>query len=226
MSRIVFQRVYFPQPAQPEPEIFQFKDRSSYRSLSRAGVMLTACAQGIEAHLERFISNDPFSVGLYVACDFGTLDYRGMDKMAGMPAHSFAEAFQRSISPKQTLKSSAAIAASHLGIHLGVMGPINCYSHYSIGCDNAVDQAEFDLETGVVKAAIVCSAMSTEDPLVCARVRQNLGTETVLAEGAAVILLEASPEPLRWNAAQRSSDSVNYGIATPLIQFCQGKQNG
>jgi hypothetical protein len=61
--------------------------------------------------------------------------------------------------------------------------------------------------------------MSTADPLICFRERLRLPPETILSEGAAVMLLVHSSLERNWNALYNVNRNVHYGIATLLLQM-------
>jgi hypothetical protein len=160
--------------AKSDEELFYFNDRSIYRSISRSALLLSACSAGLEVELKRFTPKNPFSVGIYYAGEWGSIDYANVMKMSVASDDQFASSYKRYIPPKQPLRYSVALVPAQLGIYLETMGPINTYIHSTLGCLQAVDQAELDLDTGAVSAALVCAAMSLDDVLLCTRTRQTL----------------------------------------------------
>ena len=87
-----------------------------------------------------------------------------------------------------------------------------------------MDQAEFDLDTGKVKAAVVCSAYSLEDPLLSQKTRSEAPSGSVLTEGGAAVILtakEGSPSHMKKISKFQADvpKGAYFGIANPLMHL-------
>lgn len=202
------------------PDLVELPDRRAYRSLARTGVMLCAVGLAAAEALGPHLAADPYGVGIYCAVDPGPQNYECARELAGHGREDFAAVYKRLNHPKRYLSQLANLPAAHLGIFLGVRGPVSVCCHSTAGALHALDQAELDLADGVVTAALVCSAFSLEDPLLSLRARTSLPAETVIREGAAAVLLTADGEDrdVRWEPRPGADFS---GIAQPLIDFAQ-----
>lgn len=192
------------------------------RSTSRQGMLLSAtCATANDA-LAPFLASDPYSVGIYCAVENGTADYDSIKRIQGTEPEKFAETYKKNRNPKMYLKQLPNLAAAQLGIMLGVRGPMNVYNHSRMGALQALEQAEQDLELGIVKAALVCSASSiTEDPLLAMRTRRRLLPEQIIAEGAgAVVLVKgAATDWRREDLGDKASQQ--HGIAQHIVTLAR-----
>lgn len=205
----------------PTQELVQLPDRRAYRSLARTGVMLCAVGLAAAEALGPQLAADPYRVGIYCAIDPGPQNYECARELARRGREDFAAVYKQLNHPKRYLSQLANLPAAHLGIFLGVRGPVNVYCHSTAAALHALEQAELDLADGTVAAALVCSAFSLEDPLLALRLRTSSPAETVIAEGAAAVLLTAGGgrrESMRW-ASRPGADFS--GLAQPLIDFAQ-----
>lgn len=254
MTRIVWSRTVLPDPGTPcvdlrwpelgngfetkraraipqaTPDIVSLPDRKAYRSMTRAAVLL--CAAGLPARetLTPYLERDAFRVGLYCAVENGANDYASCKELLGVEQADFSEAYRKLRNPKQYLKQLPNLAAGQLGIFLGVMGPLSVFTHSRFGCLHALEAAEADLSEGLIDAALVCSAFSLEDPLVCERERRSMPPDSILAEGAAAIVVttaDAASGVLASLAAfdihpflspDVASATDYFGISNPLIK--------
>jgi hypothetical protein len=193
----------------PEPRTFQV--------LSRAGLMLTAVGLPSRDQLAPFLHEDPFSVGLYCAVQNGPDDYRAAKQMAYTPPEDFARMYRSLRSSKQFFRQIANIPPSIVSIFLGIMGPQYIFSHSRWACLHALEQAEFDLQHGLVRSALVAGAFSLEDPLLSMRVRRSIADHLVLCEGAAAVVLTASNRETNWRDLNLEDGEYFYGTAHDLI---------
>lgn len=198
-------------------DLVELPDRRAYRSLSRTGVMLCAVGLAAAEALASHLDADRYRVGIYCAVDPGAQNYECARELAGRGREEFAAVFKQLNHPKRYLSQLANLPAAHLGIFLGVRGPVNVYCHSTAAALHALEQAELDLEDGAVTAALVCSAFSLEDPLLSLRVRTSR-PEGTLREGAAAVLLTAGGETRR---REPRPGAVFSGIAQSLIDFAQ-----
>jgi hypothetical protein len=198
-------------------EIVTVPDRRNGRVLNRAGLMLAAVGLQSRSELAGFLNDDSFSVGLYCAVEDGPEDYEIAKEMVQTEPENFARTYKHLRSSKQFLRQIANIQSSMLGIFLGIMGPQYVFSHSRWGCLQALEQAEFDLHNGVVRAALVCTAFSLEDALLNMRVRREIPESAVLCEGAAALVLLPNGEYTNWRCQAPSHTNLFYGIAHDLV---------
>ena len=192
-------------------------DRKVYRSMSRAGVLLSVvCLEGREA-IEPFLENSPFGIGIYCAIENGPVDLRSTSAMLDVSREDFAEQYRKFRNPKMFLKQVTNLAPAQMGIFLGIMGPLNVYNNSMHGSLHALEQAEIDLEEGRVAAALVCSAFGFEDPLVLERIHRNELDDRVLCEGAGACLLVPDGTHSDWNDLDYADTESYYGISHQII---------
>ncbi len=209
-----------------DEEITQLPEPRSFRSLNRAGLMLAAVGLQCRDALAGYIADDPFSVGLYCAMQDGPDDYKSAKQMANTPPEEFARMYKHLRSSKQFLREVGSVQASFLSIFLGTMGALYGFTHSRWACLHALEQAECDLRNGVVKAAVVGSAFSLEDPLLSMRIWRSIPEDSTLCEGAAALLLTASEEHTDWRRAMPESRARFYGTAHDLVLFASdGEQH-
>lgn len=197
-------------------------DRRAYRSIARNGVMLCAVGLASAGALAPWIAADPYRAGIYCALDNGNQNYEGARELARSPASEFAARFKQLNHPKRYLSQLVNLPAAHLGIFLGLRGPVNVYCHSTAAVAHALDQAGLDLETGVVDAALVCSAFALDDPLLALRARLACPAGTVLSEGAAAVLLvsgDGGDDPFPIPEPVPGGDC--HGLAQPLIDLAR-----
>jgi len=208
-----------------DEEIVRLPEPRVYQVLNRTGLLLVAAGLDSREVLAPFLKEDPFSVGLYCAVE-REHDFLTPKRMLDTPAEEFAATYKSLRSPKQFFKELPNIPPSQLGIILGAMGPQYVFSHSRWASLHALEQAEIDVQTEVVRAALVCSATSLEDPLVSMRNRRDVGDETLLSEAAAALVLTRSSEYTDWKSLCRpeSKDRRSCGIADPLL--CAATRTG
>jgi hypothetical protein len=200
-----------------DEELVQLPDGRAYRSLSRAGLLLVKAGLPAREVLAPWLDSDPFSVGIYCAIENGPNDYPSGKSMAHTPLEEFAAQYKALRSPKYYFKMLANVPPSQLGIFLGVMGPLYAYTHSRMACRQALEQAEWDLATSVVKAALVCSSFTLDDPLLAMRTRRRAPDTATLSEGAACLVLAAGAEVTDWSWLPCQSPDCSFGIATDLV---------
>lgn len=203
--------------AEKDEDLVQLPDGRAYRSLSRAGLLLVAAGLPAREVLGPLVQADPFSVGIYCAIENGPNDYNSAKSMIHTPPGEFASVYKALRSPKYYFKMLANVPPSQLGIFLGVMGPLYAYTHSRLACRQALEQAEWDLETSTVRAALVCGAFTLDDPLLAMRTRRRAPPTATLSEGAACLVLTAGGERTDWSWLPCQSSSCSFGIATDLV---------
>lgn len=198
---------------------FVLPDRKVYRSLSRAGVLLSSVCLEIKNFIQPYINENPYSVGMYCAVENGPVESQSAYSLKDTPSNEFAEKYRKARSPKLYLRQLPNLAAAQAGIFLNVMGPINVFNHSTLGSVHALEQADEDLRNGVVKAAVVCSASSLEDPLI---VRRNTKIATTVAEGAAAVVFTNDSNPENMKMLRLDTELNEYfGIAQPLVSLAE-----
>ncbi|MCP3962616.1 MAG: hypothetical protein GY719_32650 [bacterium] len=201
----------------PTRELVELPDRRSYRSLSRAGVLLQAAGLPAREVLARF---ERARVGIYAASETGPQNYRAARELVDA-REGFAAEFRKRNHPKLYFTQLANLQASQLAICLDVRGPVNVYKHSALATLHAFEQAEFDLATGLIDAALLCAAMSLDDPLACLRLRRAIGAR-VLSEGAGALVLGRGEKVRDWAKILDGSEpgaggDVCHGIAGPIL---------
>jgi len=194
------------------------------RSTSRAGMFLTSVCEGARDILKPYLDKDPYSVGIYCAVENGSSDYDSIKLIWNCEPEQFAETYKKKRNPKMYLKQLPNLAAAQMGIFLGIRGPMNVFNHSRLGAIQALEQAEFDVEHGIVEAALVCSAFAiTEDPLLALRARKQAPHDTALAEGAAAVVMVRSGDRGTWSDLDKPVGTVRqyHGISQPIVHIVQ-----
>jgi len=192
-------------------------DRKAFRSMSRAAVFLSlACLEGVR-FMQPYLDESPFNIGIYCAIENGPVDLGSTLATTAVSQEDFAEEYRKVRNPKLFLKQVPNLAPAQVAIFSGIMGPINVYNHSFYGSIHALDQAEIDINENRVKAALVCSAFSFEDPLVLERIQRMELKERVLCEGAGAMLLSADGSLRNWNDYDYQKTESYYGISHQLI---------
>ncbi len=208
-----------------DADLVALPDRRAYRSLSRTGLLLCAAGLPAAAPLAPLLAADPYGVGVYCAVDPGPQNYQAARRLAGGSRQEFAAVWKQLNHPKRYLSQLANLPAAHLGIFLGIRGPVNVYCHSAASACHAVEQARLDLAAGTVAAALVCAAFSLEDALLALRVRLD-HPGAVVCEGAAAVLLTAADLPALEvpAAAGPAAGGDCCGVAQPLVELagCNG----
>jgi hypothetical protein len=207
-----------------DKDLGELPDRRAIRSMSRASVMLSIVSLPAQKLLEKYLSADPFSVGVYCAVNHGPDDYECAKELLDAPDAEFAVRYKKARSPKHYLKQLPNLAPAQMGIFLGIMGPVNTFNHATEGSYQAMDHAEFDLRTNKVQAALVCTAFSLEDPLLSLKTQTEGPKSAILTEGAAAFLFARAPQGGESYGKKMSMlrgfvGPEYYGIADPLMQL-------
>jgi hypothetical protein len=197
----------------PEPRVF--------RALNRSGLLLAAVGLQSRNALAGFLAKDPFSVGLYCAMQDGPDDYNCGKQMVHVGPEDFARKYKFLRSSKQFLREGGFLQGSVLGMFLGIMGPLYSFTHSRWACLQALEQAEFDLKNGAVRAALVGSGFSLEDPLLSMRIRRSIPERSILCEGAAAVLLASNGQHTDWRSAIPTDDRCFYGTAHDLVLLAE-----
>lgn len=209
----------------------EIPDPKAIRSMSRASIFLSSQAASMKTHLDSFLNRSPFSVGIYCAVENGPIDGPSTAEILNRSTDEynlvFAEAYRKLRNPKMYLKQLPNLAPAQLGISLGIQGPMNVYTHSRFACPQALEQAEFDLITEKVDAALVLSAHAFDDFWIMKRSRRE--DPRTLCEGAAYQILVRGTsfkkeEALRHFNKRKDreyyTDKQNYfGISDPLINL-------
>lgn len=201
--------------------LVELPDPRAARSLGRTGLLLMAAGLPSQNVIAPFVQEDPFSVAIYCAIEHGPNDFDCARQMVDTSPEEFATTYKRLRSPKQYLKQLPNVPPSQLAIFLGVMGAVNVYQHSRFGCLHALDQAEFDLKAGTIRAALVCSAFSLEDPLLSLRAWRSVPNSMVLCEGAAMMVLTPDGKYVDWRAQLPPYTDRFHGIAQDLVMLAR-----
>ncbi|MEM1153679.1 MAG: hypothetical protein AAGI44_06030 [Pseudomonadota bacterium] len=198
-------------------------DPKAMRSMSRASLFLShICAKGRGIYAP-FLAESPYSIGVYAAVENGPMDPISTVKIVNRDdSMSLSKAYLKYTKPKAYLKRLANLAPAQMGISLGIMGPLQVYTHDTMGCLQALEQAEWDLKTRAVEAALVCTAHAFDDHLNLKRTRYD--DDRTISEGAAALFLEADGSFTPWREILPRNDDIFYGISDKLIQFLANEQ--
>ncbi len=206
-------------------EDFALPDPRAVRSMSRAAVMLANVCMAAQETLAPFLAKSPFSVGVYCAVENGPLDYPSTMQMLELTREQFAERYKRLRNPKMYLKQLPNLAGAQMGIFLNLMGKMDVYNHSTGAALQALDQAEVDLEQGRVDAALVCTGVSFEDPLLTLRAKKFASGGRILCEGAAGIILVkdegSNGKQTLWDPSKHSGSESYYGIGHEIITLAR-----
>lgn len=197
----------------------ELPDRRAFRQMSRAAMMLSVLGMEAKSHLIPVLERDPFKVGIYFAVENGPVDFESSYKMRDIKAENFASEYKKNRGPTMYLKQLPNLAAAHLGIFLGVFGPMSVYTDSEYGAIHALEQAELDLEAGRIELALVGGSFSFENPLTLAR-NEKLGPPgKILAEGAGLMLLKKSAQRTDWANESYGFMPEYFGIADQIIEL-------
>jgi len=245
MSRIIWQNILIPDFSAPatvlKDEVYQdqienlrtiakatqeipIPDPKAFRSMSRASVFLSHVCMAAKDSLAPFLGESPFSIGMYCAVEHGPIDAPSTAKiiLQKAPEH-FAENYRKFRNPKMYLKQLPNLVPAQMAISMGLQGPMNVYTHSTVGSLHAIEQAEWDLKTGAVKAALVCSAHAFDDFLVVKRARHFDNRE--IAEGAGAMLLVSDGTFTNWKDKITKDNSVSFGISDQVINLLRRETN-
>lgn len=194
-------------------------DRRAFRTMSRAAMMLSVLGMEAKTVIEEALKTNPFRVGIYFAVENGPVDFDSAYQMRDISQETFANDYKKNRNPTMYLKQLPNLAAAHLGIFLGVFGPMHVYTDSEYGAIHALDQAEADLNDGLVDFALVGGSFSFENPLTLAR-NERLGPPgKVLCEGAGLMVLRKSGQATDWAAEPLGFMPEYYGIADQIIEL-------
>ncbi len=192
-------------------------DPKAFRSMSRAALLLSHVCMDAREALRPYLERSPFSVGVYAAVENGPIDVEStVQIIRNEGTMGFPGAYRKFRNPKMYLKQLPNLASAQIGISLGLQGPMNVYTHSSAGGLQALEQAEWDLKTGVVDAALVCTAHAFDDFIVVKRTRRK--DIRCLAEGAAALVLVAGSFK-DWSRERNSDEKHYFGISDPIINL-------
>jgi hypothetical protein len=192
-------------------------DRRVHRSLSRVGILLSLICLKARDKLNVFLRKDPFSVGIYCAVENGPVDFASVKQMVNVPREAFSNTYKKLFNPKMYLRQLPNLAASQMGIFLGLLGPMNVYNNSIHGSLHTLEQAEMDLSDNRISAALVCSAFSFENPIIMERIRQSALKERILCEGAGAMLLVADGIETNWQDMDYENTKEYFGISHQII---------
>lgn len=191
-------------------------DPKAFRSMSRASLLLSHVCMGANEALEPFLKRSPFSVGIYCAVENGPIDSSSTAKIVEAGDRSrFAELYRKLRNPKMYLKQLPNLVPAQMGISMGIQGPMNVYTHSIQAGAHALEQAEWDLRTGVVEAAMVCGSQAFDDFLVVKRTSRQ--DSRPLAEGAGALLLVNDGHITDWSNTARKPSDRWFGVADQII---------
>lgn len=192
-------------------------DRRVYRSISRVGILLSLVCLKAREELNIFLRKDPFSIGVYCAVENGPVDFASAKQMVNVPREAFSDTYKKLFNPKMYLRQLPNLAASQMGIFLGLVGPTNVYNNSRYGSLQALEQAEMDLWDNRIDAALVCSAFSFENPILMERIRRSELKERILCEGAGAMLLVADGKETNWQDMDYENNEEYFGISHQII---------
>jgi len=204
-----------------DEELVELPDPRTYRSLSRAALLLAASGVQARPALGPHLARDPFRVGIYCATEPGPNDYVCARKMTDTPPGEFAEVYRSLRAPTQYLKQLANVAPAQLAILLGATGPLSVFTHSRQAGFQALEAADHDLENGHVDAALACSAFALEDALVNLRARRGRPEEVVISEASVSVVLLADGLRKDWRSLSQPEQGIFYGIADVLVSIAK-----
>jgi 3-oxoacyl-(acyl-carrier-protein) synthase len=199
-----------------ENKILLGDKRQAARSSSRACALMKYACSHIPQDLMDKLKEAQHKTGIYCGVENGTVDYSHVQETESVTKDEFAAKYKLLRNPKMYLKQLPNLAATHLSIFYEITGPTYVFTHSINGGVHALEQAQFDLDQGIVDYALVVSAFSNEDELNL--YKNSLRTEKSLSEGAVVTLLERSEESNKNQNTTNSDLKYHYGISTKLIQ--------
>lgn len=115
------------------------------------------------------------------------------------------------------LKQLPNLVPAQLGITLGFQGPMNVYTHSRVAGLQALDQAEQDLQMGVVDYALVCASHAFDDFMVVKRTRHQ--DPRILTEGGAALILKKDDKAIDWSSKIKKDREHYFGIADQIINL-------
>lgn len=207
-----------------DEKLAELPEPRAYQVLNRKAMLLAAVGLQSRPLLASLIEEDPFSVGLYCAAEKGPGDFNVTYRMIGEDLEQFATIYKGNRSPKRFFKEIANIPVSHLGMFLGITGPHLAFTNSNWACLHALEQAELDLEMGVVKAALVCAAFAIEDPIAVLRLQRQLSPTSVMVEAAAALILLPDQTKTDWRARCQPANGHSFGTAHDLLHIAMEAQ--
>jgi hypothetical protein len=162
-------------------------DPRAFRSMSRASVLLSNVCLGLGEVIDPYLKRSPFSVGLYCAVENGPMDPESTVAVVNAPPEKFADVYRKAKNAKMYLKQLPNVVSAQLSIFLNVQGPMTVYLNSLYAVEQALIDAETDLRSGTVEAAVVCATHAFDDFLIVKRSRSE--DPRPLAEGAAVLVI-------------------------------------
>ena len=203
-----------------------FPDRRVYRSMSRASVLLSSVCLKAENEVKVFREREPFGIGIYCAVENGSVDFESTKEMIDVTSDTFGDMYKKYRNPKMYLKQLPNLAASQMGIFLGILGPMHVYNSSTYGSLHALEHAEMDLMDHRVNAALVCSAFSFENPLIMGRMNQTILNNRILCESSGAMLLVANETETDWKDCDYIHTDGFHGISHQIIiQIERRKKN-
>jgi 3-oxoacyl-(acyl-carrier-protein) synthase len=202
-------------------EEFFLPDPKALRAMTRASLLLTHVCGPAQAHMEEALQRSRYAIGVYCAVENGPIDGPTTKKMIDTPDEKFGEVYKKLRNPKMYLKQLPNLAPAQMQIFFDIRGPLNVYTHSTHAGIQALLQAEDDLRCDRVDLALVCSAHAFDDFLVVLRERRL--RSSVIAEGAAAILLRKSANVTDWKSKvnPHGSREIYYGVSDQLIQIAK-----
>lgn len=200
-----------------ESNALKIQDPKAFRSMSRASLFLSHICFDLTEVLKPYLEKSSFSVGIYCAVENGPIDGPSTAKILALDTETFAESYRKLRNPKMYLKQLPNLVPAQLGIFLNIQGIMNVYTHSEQAGLQALEQAEIDLKSGAVDAALVCGAHAFDDYLVVKRTREL--DKRILSEGAAALLLVRDENETVWKNEIRQNSKVGFGISDQLINL-------
>lgn len=207
--------VRFPKASQE----IQIHDPRAFRSMSRASILLSNACLSLAETLRPYLETSKFAVGIYCVVENGPIDAASTAAIAQAPEEKFAETYRKMRNPKMYLKQLPNVVPAQLSIFLDVRGPMNVYTNSRFGVRHALQDAETDLQSGLVNAAIVCATHAFDDFLQVKKIRAY--DSRPLSEGAAVLVLGKGDDGKNWHEQTVDNGLRFYGIASPLVALLE-----
>jgi hypothetical protein len=200
-----------------ESNALKIHDPKAFRSMSRAALFLSHICFDLAPVLRPYLEKSPYTVGIYCAVENGPIDGPSSAKMLDVEPEKFAEIYRKLRNPKMYLKQLPNLVPAQLGIFLSIQGIMNVYTHSEQAGIQALEQAEIDLKSGEVDAALVCASHAFDDYLVVKRTRET--DPRILSEGAAGLLLASDGTETVWKEKLKQNNKIGFGICDQLINI-------
>ena len=195
-------------------------EAKAFRSMSRSSLLLSHICMEAQPLFDQAMQTSPFNLGVYCATENGPIDGPTTAKILQNSDKDFSEIYRKLRNPKMYLKQLPNLIPAQLGIFMGMQGPLNVYTHAGMGSVHALEQAEHDLQNGLVEYALVCTTSAFDDYLVVKRNKQM--DPRCLSEGVGAMLLQADQTWTPWFDMIKSDKNNYFGISDAIINLIRG----